>query len=109
MTAALFKAIAHPARVAIIEALRSGPRCVCELVPLLEVEQPAASKHLNVLKNQGFIVGSKEGQRVIYRLADDAVLRLLDLGYGFLENRWRREGVLWAGETAQGGPPADRS
>lgn len=95
LTARLFKALAHPIRVAALEALREGPKCVCELVPLLDVEQPAVSKHLHVLKSQGLIASTKDGQRVIYRLTDDTVLRLLDLGYGFLQDRWRQEGALW--------------
>jgi len=41
LAARLFKALSHPCRVALIEALRSGPKCVCELVPLLHMEQPS--------------------------------------------------------------------
>jgi ArsR family transcriptional regulator len=95
MSARLFKAFAHPVRVALLEALRSGPKCVCELVPLLGVEQPSASRHLGMLRNEGLIVGEKEGQRIIYRLTDDAVPRLLDAAHAFLEKRWQTEGSIW--------------
>jgi ArsR family transcriptional regulator len=96
MTARLFKAVSHPVRVAILEALRDGPKCVCEFVPLLDVDQPAASKHIAILRSEGLIIGCKEGQRLICRLADETVLELLDLSYGFLRERWRKEGALWS-------------
>ncbi|HCJ10101.1 MAG TPA: ArsR family transcriptional regulator [Clostridiales bacterium] len=95
MSARLFKAFAHPVRVALLEALRSGPKCVCELVPLLDVEQPSASNHLSMLRSEGLIVGHKEGRRVIYRLTDDTVPRLLDAAHAFLEKRWQTEASIW--------------
>ncbi|HCW50799.1 MAG TPA: ArsR family transcriptional regulator [Clostridiales bacterium] len=102
MSARLFKALAHPVRVALLENLRSGPKCVCELVPLLDVEQPSASKHLSILRNEGLIVGEREGQRVIYRLTDDTVPRLLDAAHAFLESRWQTESTVWRKKVPSG-------
>ena len=98
MAARFFKSVSHPVRVAILEALRDGPKCVCEFVPLLDVDQPAASKHIAILRSEGLIIGRKEGQRLICRLADETVTQLLDLTYAFLRERWVKEGLLWGAE-----------
>lgn len=83
--------MASPVRLTLLEALRSGPRCVCELVPLLDVEQPAASKHLKMLKDAGLIESHREGQRVIYQITEPSVLRLLDVSQAIVHHR--RAGV----------------
>jgi ArsR family transcriptional regulator len=67
-----FKALSDPARLQILDLLSSGSRCVCEL----EVEMSCASNllayHLGVLRQAGFVEGTKEGRRTHYRLVPDA-------------------------------------
>lgn len=67
--AAVFKALGHPARLAIVEELASGERCVCELVELAGLGWSAVSRHLTVLKSAGVLVDEKRGLQVFYRLA----------------------------------------
>lgn len=63
----MFKALAHPARVAIIEFLIKRDSCVCgDIVSELPLAQPTVSQHLKELKNAGFIKGSIEGNSVCY-------------------------------------------
>jgi ArsR family transcriptional regulator len=67
--AAVFKALGHPARLAIVEELAGGERCVCDLVDLVGLGWSAVSRHLTVLKAAGVLADEKRGQQVFYRLA----------------------------------------
>ncbi len=63
----VFKALGHPARIAIIEYLLKKSACVCgEIVDELPLAQPTVSQHLKELRNAGLIKGSVEGAAVCY-------------------------------------------
>jgi DNA-binding transcriptional ArsR family regulator len=65
--AKLAKALAHPARVAIIDYLLSVNSCICgDIVNELPLAQPTVSQHLKELKNAGFIKGTIEGNSICY-------------------------------------------
>lgn len=65
--AILLKALAHPARLAILQNLSGRHRCVCgDLVEELGLAQPTISQHLRELKSAGFITGTVEGTSVCY-------------------------------------------
>lgn len=65
--AGMIKAMAHPARIAIIQILIKTEECVCgELVEELGLAQPTISQHLKELKNAGLIKGTIEGTSVCY-------------------------------------------
>jgi ArsR family transcriptional regulator, arsenate/arsenite/antimonite-responsive transcriptional repressor len=65
--ASLAKAIAHPARVAIIEYLLKVNACICnDIVNELPLAQPTISQHLKELKNAGIIKGNIEGNAICY-------------------------------------------
>ena len=67
--AAVFKALGHPSRLQIIEALGQGERCVCELVDEVGSGWSTVSRHLSVLKAAGILEDEKRGLQVFYRLA----------------------------------------
>ncbi|MCU0776932.1 MAG: metalloregulator ArsR/SmtB family transcription factor [Akkermansiaceae bacterium] len=70
--AAVFKALGHPARLAIVDRLAAGECCVCELLEPTEysgLSGPTVSQHLLVLKSAGVIADEKRGKRIFYRLA----------------------------------------
>ena len=65
--AQLFKALAHPARVAIIDYLLKVDSCICnDIVEELPLAQPTISQHLKELRNIGIIKGNIEGTSVCY-------------------------------------------
>ncbi len=69
--AMVFKALGHPARLAIVDRLAKGECCVCELLEPTEYRQlsgPTVSQHLLVLKSAGVIADEKRGKRIFYRL-----------------------------------------
>ncbi|HET6456336.1 MAG TPA: metalloregulator ArsR/SmtB family transcription factor [Armatimonadota bacterium] len=72
--AGVIKAMAHPSRLMIIDALSEGERCVCELQELVGSDLSTVSKHLSVLRNSGIVAGRKEGLQVFYRLRVPCIL-----------------------------------
>jgi len=75
----IFKALAHPARLRILNALREEGQYVCHLVALLGRSQPNISQHLAVLRATGLVLDEREGNNILYRLNNGRLLRLLDL------------------------------
>jgi ArsR family transcriptional regulator, arsenate/arsenite/antimonite-responsive transcriptional repressor len=74
--ARICKALGHPARVRIVEHLRSMDRCICgEIVDILPLAQSTVSQHLKCLKNAGLIQGNVEGPRTCYCLNKDMLKR----------------------------------
>lgn len=66
--ARIAKAMAHPSRLLLLEALEVKERCVCELTELVGADQSTVSKHLALLKQAGLVEDRKEGVMVYYRV-----------------------------------------
>jgi len=66
--AKILKALAHPSRLMMVEALSQDEKCVCELRELVNADVSTVSKHLSVLKNAGIVDFEKRGLQVYYRL-----------------------------------------
>ncbi|GAB4169208.1 MAG: hypothetical protein Fur005_30690 [Roseiflexaceae bacterium] len=71
-----FKALAHPARLVILEQLRTGEHSVQELQAALEMDQSSVSQQLSVLRNKNIVDSRKEGTLVYYRVRDSMVFQL---------------------------------
>ena len=69
----LLKALTAPIRLALVEVLAGGPRCVHELVDALQVAQPLVSQHLKVLRGARIVSTSRRGREVVYSLTDEHV------------------------------------
>ncbi len=89
MQAELYKAISHPTRLDILNLLRDGEKCVCEIFPALDIGQPNVSRHLSVLKKEGLVSSRKEGLKVIYRVNNPAIFQLIDLTTDILKEHWQ--------------------
>jgi ArsR family transcriptional regulator len=76
--AMVIKAMAHPSRLLMLDALAEGEKCVCELQRLVGSDLSTVSKHLSVMKNAGLVADRKEGLQVYYRLRVPCVLRFFD-------------------------------
>ncbi len=87
LKADFFKAIGHPTRIQILEYLRDGERCVCEIIAELELEQSNVSQHLGLLKKQDLVIARKDGARMMYRLKDKGVLDIIDAVAEILDRR----------------------
>lgn len=74
----VFKALADPIRLEIIEFLRDGEKCVCEIVPSVKMIQPLVSRHLKILKDCGLVNDRKEGNRRLYSITDPRIFDAID-------------------------------
>ncbi len=77
--AQVFQALAHPTRIAIVEALRDGEVSAGALLVHLNVEQANLSQHLTVLRTKQVVVSRKAGNQVYYTLRDPVLIQVLDL------------------------------
>ena len=75
--AELFKALAHPARIRVLELLADGERSVGEIQPLIGIELSHLSQQLGVLRRAGLVTTRKEGPSVIYAIRDPQLPELL--------------------------------
>ena len=66
--AEIAKAIAHPLRIAIVDFLKDGEQCVCDIAEHVGSERSNVSRHLSVMVNAGVLEYRKEGLKVIYKL-----------------------------------------
>ena len=77
--AEFFKALAHPLRIAILDALRAGESAVNDLSLQLKVEQSTLSQQLAVLRARNIVAPRKDGLNVFYSVVDPNVFKLLDV------------------------------
>lgn len=75
--AGIIKAMGHPSRLAMLEALAGGELCVCELQALVGSDMSTVSKHLSVLRSAGIVADRKKGLQVYYRLCCPCILDFL--------------------------------
>ena len=91
----VFKALAHPMRLYLLDKIRERPRCVCELAEEVGIDKSVASKHLSQLKRAGIIEDAKRGTLVEYRLVAPCVLDLAACAEGAIVAA-RKQGMLEA-------------
>lgn len=76
--AKIFKALSDPVRLSILDFLRDGEKCVCEIIPHVKRIQPVVSRHLKILKDSGIVIDRKEGNRRLYSITDPQIFRIID-------------------------------
>lgn len=74
----IFKALADPTRLKILECIRKGEKCICEIIPYTGKSQPNVSQHLKVLKNAGIIDERKDGTRIIIKVSKNDIYTIVD-------------------------------
>jgi len=77
MKAEIMQAMAHPTRLAILDLLAAGERCVCQIAEEVEGERTAVSRHLSQMQKAGLLDSRKEGLMVFYSLKTPCVLKFL--------------------------------
>ena len=82
---AVFKALSNEHRIRILEALRDGELCACEVQVVLDAPQSTVASHLRELKDAGLVYTRRRGKWTYYRIGDTAVLQLLDIADALAE------------------------
>ncbi len=89
-------ALSHSNRIKILEYLRAGEKCNCEIYPALGLEQSNLSRHLKVLQQAGLVITRKQGLSVYYQISDPNVFQVLDAVKNLLKTRLQESSSLLA-------------
>jgi DNA-binding transcriptional ArsR family regulator len=83
----VFKALAHPSRLLMVDELTKSERCVCELTALVGSDMSTVSKHLSVLKAAGVVHDERRGAQIWYRLRMKCVTKF----FGCVDSELQRQ------------------
>jgi len=78
LKAEILKALAQPTRLKILELLRHGEKCICEIVPALNGEQSNISRHISLMQKNHIVTTRKDGVRVMVKVSDPKIFEILD-------------------------------
>ncbi|MBQ7657287.1 MAG: winged helix-turn-helix transcriptional regulator [Clostridia bacterium] len=84
--AKVFKALSDPKRVKIIDMLSDGETCACVLLEHFQISQPTLSHDMKVLIEVGIVNSRREGQRVLYSLNMEKLLKMQQILRRMLQN-----------------------
>ena len=74
----VFKALADPTRLKILECIKDGEKCICEVIPYTGKSQPNVSQHLKVLKIAGLVDERREGTRILLKASNRKIFDVID-------------------------------
>src|SRR3989304_1713541 len=78
LKARVFYALSDPVRIETLEFIRDGEKCVCEIVPHLNLIQPVVSRHLKILKDSGLVADRKDGNKRLYSVTFPEIYTIID-------------------------------
>lgn len=94
LEADLCSAFSDPTRILILYALHERSLNVTELTNELGISQPATSRHLRVLRDKGLVYTTRQGNSIMYSIADERLIHALDLLRGVLRDRIQQHANL---------------
>ena len=74
----VYKSLADPTRLKILEFIKDGEKCICEIIPHTGKSQPNVSQHLKVMKYAGIINERKDGTRIMIKPSDKDIYKIID-------------------------------
>jgi ArsR family transcriptional regulator len=86
----VLKALADETRLNILEFLKGGERCVCEIVPYIGTSQSNVSQHLRILKDAALVTDRREGRSIYYSVMDERIFSCLETIEGLAEDSMKR-------------------
>ena len=78
LKAEVLKALAQPTRLKILELLRNGEKCICEIIPAINGEQSNISRHISLMQKSNLVTTRKDGVKVMVKVKDTKVFEILD-------------------------------
>jgi ArsR family transcriptional regulator len=94
LKAEVLKALAQPTRLKILEILRNGERCICEIVPAINGEQSNISRHISLMQKSHLITTRKDGVKVMVKVRDPRIFEILDIVGLFLKTQMQEQSRL---------------
>jgi DNA-binding transcriptional ArsR family regulator len=95
LKAEILKALAQPTRLKILELLRNGERCICEIVPALNGEQSNISRHISLMQKSHLVTTRKDGVKVMVKVRDPEIFNILDRVSKVLKNQMKEQEKLF--------------
>ena len=74
----VFKALADPTRLKILEFIKNDEKCICEIIPHTGKSQPNVSQHLKIMKYAGIIKERKEGIRIMIKVSNNDIFEIIN-------------------------------
>ena len=74
----VFKALADPTRLKILECIKDDEKCICEVIPYTGKSQPNVSQHLKVLKIAGLVDERREGTRILLKASNKKIFDVIN-------------------------------
>ncbi len=87
LKAEVLKALAQPMRLKILECLRGGERCICEIIPAVGGEQSNISRHISLMQRSRLVTTRKDGAKVMVKVTDPKIFAILDQVGVILKNQ----------------------
>jgi len=78
MKSDLLKALAQPTRLKILDLLREGEKCICEIIPAINGEQSNISRHISLMQKSHLVSTRKDGIKVMVKISDPRIFEILD-------------------------------
>jgi DNA-binding transcriptional ArsR family regulator len=78
LKAEVLKALAQPTRLKILELLRHGERCICEIVPAINGDQSNISRHISTMQKSHLITTRKDGVKVMVKVKGPEIFEIID-------------------------------
>jgi DNA-binding transcriptional ArsR family regulator len=95
LKAEILKAMAQPTRLRILECLRKGEKCICEIVPAIDGEQSNISRHISLMQKCRLVTTRKDGVRVMVKVRDPKVYDVLDRISQILQSQIKEQEKLF--------------
>lgn len=92
--AEIAKAIAHPLRIAVVDFLKDGEQCVCDIAEHVGSERSNVSRHLSIMVSAGVLECRKEGLKVFYSLKTPCILEFFSCATGVLKQQAKEDEKL---------------
>ena len=96
LKAEILKALAQPTRLKILDFLRNGEKCICEIIPAVHGEQSNVSRHIAMMQKSHLVTTRKDGVRVMVNVRDPKIFDIMDQVSAVLRNRIKEEEKLLA-------------
>jgi ArsR family transcriptional regulator len=94
LKAEILKVLAQPTRLKILELLRNGERCICEIVPAINGEQSNISRHISLMQKSHLVITRKDGVKVMVKVKDPRIYEILDSVSLLLKKQIQETGKL---------------
>jgi DNA-binding transcriptional ArsR family regulator len=94
LKAGILKMLAQPTRLKILECLRNGERCICDIIPAIDGEQSNISRHISLMQKNHLVTTQKDGVRVMVKVKDPEIFNILDRVSKILKGQFKEQEKL---------------